>query len=403
MNTMSTSLDRQRGVFAIVAALSLVIFVAVAGLVLDLGRLFIAKAELQGAADGCALSAAREMDGQGDSLTRAVVAGVQVALRNSVDLQHVPAQMTSSDVTFSTSISGPFVTAPAASPASAKYVKCTPKPVSADMWFMKVVGVNTSDIGAEAIARLAASQATCATPVGLCTGQMSKNNPTANWGLEVGNWYGGLFGPGAGMTGNYNWVDFTPPNGGAEELKGLIAGTGSCKVPVSGNVGQSGYNSGLVDAWNTRFGIYKGSYSVAANRPDWTGFAYTDTNWPAKRGAYSNFKTQRAALASYQGDGPAGLSLGGNPQIATSAQHGSYGADRRLSIVPVLRCADWQTNQTVQMRDWACVLLLNPIGAPSDMKMEYLGLTSDPGSPCITAGLAGGPDANGPAVPTLVQ
>jgi hypothetical protein len=400
---MSTSLSRQRGVFAIVAALSLVVFVAIAGLVLDLGRLFIAKAELQGAADACALSAVREMDGQGDSLTRAVVAGVHVALRNSVDLQHVPAQMTSSDVTFSTSISGPFVTAPAASPASAKYVKCTPKPVSADMWFMKVVGVNTSDVGAEAIARLAPSQATCATPVGLCTSQTSKDSPSANWGLEIGKWYGGLFTPGGGMTGNYNWVDFTPPNGGADELKDLIAGTGTCKVPVGGNVGQSGYNSGLVDAWNTRFGIYKGSYDVAANRPDWTGFAYTETSWPAKRGAYSNFKTERAALATYQGDAATGLSLGGHPQIATTAQHGTYGADRRLSVVPILRCADWQSNQTVQMRDWACVLLLNPIGTPSDAKMEYLGLTSAPGSPCVTTGLPGGADTNGPPVPTLVQ
>jgi Flp pilus assembly protein TadG len=400
---MPTSLNRQRGVFAIVAALSLVVFMTVAGLVLDLGRLFIAKAELQGAADGCALSAAREMDGQSDSLTRAVNAGVQVAVRNSVDLQHVAANVTSSDVTFSGSISGPFVTAASANPGSVKYVKCTPKAVSADMWFMKVVGVNTSNVGAEAIARLASSQATCATPVGLCTAQTSKSSPAPNWGLETGKWYGGLFTPGSGMTGNFNWVDFTPPNGGANELKDLIAGSGSCKVPVTGSVGQSGYNAGLVDAWNTRFGIYKGSYSVAENRPDWTGFAYTDTSWSAKRGAYSDFKVQRVALARYQGDGATGLSTGNNAQIATSAQHGTYGADRRMAIVPVLRCADWQSNQTVQMRDWACVLLLNPIGTPSDVKMEYLGLTSEPGSPCATTGIAGGSNTNGPAVPTLVQ
>jgi len=400
---MSSSLARQRGVFAIIAALSLVVFMVVAGLVVDLGRLFVAKAELQGAADGCALSAAREMDGQTDSLTRAVNAGVQVAVRNSVDLQHVAAQVTASDVTFSASISGPFATAATAAPGSVKYVKCTPKAISADMWFMKVVGVNTSNVGAEAIARLAPSQATCATPVGLCTVQASKTSPAANWGFETGKWYGSLFTPGSGMTGNFNWVDYTPPNGGAEELKDLIAGTGSCKVPVSGNVGQSGYNAGLVDAWNTRFGIYKGSYSLAANRPDWTGFAYTDTSWSAKRGAYSDFKIQRTGLARYQGDGAAGLSAGNNAQIATSAQHGTYGADRRIAIVPVLRCADWQSSQTVQMRDWACVLLLNPIGTPSDVKMEYLGLTSEPGSPCATTGIPGGSNTNGPVVPTLVQ
>jgi hypothetical protein len=268
---------------------------------------------------------------------------------------------------------------------------------------MKVVGINTGQVGAEAIARLAASQASCATPIGLCTAQTSKSSPAPDWGLQVGAWYGGLFAPGGGMTGNYNWVDFTPPNGGAAELKDLIAGTGSCNVPLSGNVGQSGYNAGLVDAWNTRFGIYAGAYSVTANRPDWTGFAYTNASWPAKRDAYSNFKTERLALASYQGDGATGLSAGSHAHIATSSEHGTYGADRRLAIVPVLRCSDWQNNQTVQMRDWACVLLLNPIGTPSDVKVEYLGLTSDPASPCATAGIPGGANTTGPLVPTLVQ
>ena len=42
------------------------------------------------------------------------------------------------------------------------------------MWFMKVVGVSTSDVGAEAIARLAASQSTCATPV----------SPVGTWSAE---------------------------------------------------------------------------------------------------------------------------------------------------------------------------------------------------------------------------
>ena len=55
------------------------------------------------------------------------------------------------------------------------------------------------------------------------------------------------------------------------------------------------------------------------------------------------------------------------------------------------------------MRDWACVLLLNPIGTPSDIKLEFLGLTSDPSSPCATAGIPGGLNTKGPLVPTLVQ
>jgi hypothetical protein len=374
-----------------------------AGLVLDLGRLFIVKAELQGAADGCAISAARELDGRSDSLNRATNAGIQVGIRNLVDLQSMAVSVGPQDVTFSPTLTGAYVPAGLTSPANAKYVKCRPAGVTAEMWFMKVLGVSSKNVSAEAIARLAASQATCATPVGLCTAQTSKSTPLAGWGLEVGKWYNGIFAPGSGVTGSFNWIDFTPPNGGANELKDLLAGSGSCNVPVSGMVGQSGYNSGLVDAWNTRFGIYKGSYDVEANRPDWTGFAYTASSWPAERNAYANFTSKRISLTPYQGDGGSGMSTGPSKSVATSVQLGSYGADRRLALVPVVRCLDWLNSQTVEMRDWACVLLLNPIGTPSDIKLEFLGLTSDATSPCATAGIPGGLNTKGPLVPTLVQ
>ncbi|HZN25820.1 MAG TPA: pilus assembly protein TadG-related protein [Burkholderiales bacterium] len=396
-------MHKQRGVIAVIAALSLLAFIAMAGLVLDLGRLFIIKAELQGAADSCVLSAARELNNASDSLLRATNAGIQVGVRNSADLQSAMVKVEPSDVTFSPTLTGAYVPAVLTTPSAVKYVKCRPQAVSAEMWFMKVIGVTNRVVSAEAIARLAASQATCATPVGLCTTQTSKNTPQPNWGLKAGDWYSGIFAPGAGMTGSFNWIDFNPPNGGANELKDMIAGNGACNVPVSGLVGQSGYNSGLVDAWNTRFGIYKGSYDVDTNRPDWTGFAYTGTSWTAERNAYGDFATKRISLAPYQGDGASGVSTGSGKSVATSVQHGSYGADRRLALVPVVRCLDWLSGQTIEMRDWACVLLLNPVSTPSDIKLEFLGLTSDPSSPCATAGIPGGLNTKGPLVPTLVQ
>jgi hypothetical protein len=46
--------------------------------------------------------------------------------------------------------------------------------------------------------------------------------------------------------------------------------------------------------------------------------------------------------------------------------------------------------------------MLHPIGAPGDVvSMEYVGLASDPGSPCATSGLGGG--TFGPLVPVLTQ
>ena len=47
---------QERGVVAIIVALSLVVLVGFAGLALDLGKLYVAKSELQNSADACALA-----------------------------------------------------------------------------------------------------------------------------------------------------------------------------------------------------------------------------------------------------------------------------------------------------------------------------------------------------------
>lgn len=54
---------RQRGAVAVIVALSLVGMIGFVGLALDLGKLFVAKSELQNSADACALAAARELTG----------------------------------------------------------------------------------------------------------------------------------------------------------------------------------------------------------------------------------------------------------------------------------------------------------------------------------------------------
>src|SRR5690606_30829959 len=59
-----------------------------------------------------------------------------------------------------------------------------------------------------------------------------------------------------------------------------------------------------------RFGIYKNSGDPSVDRPDFTGYAYTATNWPSRFNAYggtpgagghasaANFIAKRASFAS---------------------------------------------------------------------------------------------------------
>jgi len=229
-----------------------------------------------------------------------------------------------------------------------------------------------------------------------------------NYGLTAGSWFSGKFDAGDGSTGTFTWIDFTTAAGGAAELAGLLTGSGMCSTSVGTPVGQTGVlGNAAAKAWNSRFGLYQGGAGnpqLDTAPPDFTGFAYTPTTWPAQSGAINNFLTvQRPSHAPYQGNSATGLSLTGAYSSATPAEFAANGAaTRRLAVAPVVDCGAWASSQTVPILSYACVLLLHPITSPSDVvRMEYVGTANDPNSPCITSGLGGG--SFGPLVPVLVQ
>ena len=78
--------------------------------------------------------------------------------------------------------------------------------------FMQVLGFGAQNVSAMAVATLdSTEQNNCAIPLALCSKGSSSTTPPYN--LIVGNWYTGRYSSGSGATGNYNWVDFTPPSG----------------------------------------------------------------------------------------------------------------------------------------------------------------------------------------------
>lgn len=289
------------------------------------------------------------------------------------------------------------------------------------MWFMQVMGLGNQTVAAEAVATLAPSQTACAIPMGMC-----KQGSAPTFGLVTGKWYSGKFGSGAGesLTGSYNWIDFSPPGGGASELKDLLAGVGQCNLPPVGTpVGEQGQIAGLSDAWNSRFGVYKngGQFNLTTAAPDFTGLAYTSApafvieTWPhadasTPQNAYSgapdsgstlNYLAAQAARTPYQSTNPAGLSNAYNP--STVANHTQYGANRRIAVAPIVDCQLLESSspQSVPVLGYACVLMLNPISGPNDVVLEARGLANSASSPCASFGVPGG--TAGPLVPVLVQ
>jgi uncharacterized membrane protein len=214
---------RQKGAVMIMVGLAAAVLIGFLGIVIDLGRLFVTKTEMQSAMDACALAAAAELrpgvnppDVQ--AVNRAVSAGLTAGNRNNVGFQGASAGLTAADIWFSDRLSNnstsfPFgyVSSGTANPATAKYAMCARTQGGINTWFMQVLEgflgqpTNAKSVGAWATATLAPAQANCGIPIGIC-----KQGSAPSYGLTPGQWVSGRF---DGLKSNlvygmcWAWVD----------------------------------------------------------------------------------------------------------------------------------------------------------------------------------------------------
>lgn len=415
----TTLRQRQRGGVAIMFGLTLIVLIGFAGLAIDLGRFFVIKAELQNAMDACALSAASQLrPGLNDpnALTRAAAYGkvffkpdVNEAVKNKANFQNMVPDQNVLEITFATSNAGPFIASGSADSNTAKYVKCRYPLTDLPIYFMQVLNplLTTQTVAALAVATRDAPTASCI-PVGVCSAP--GGNAANNFGHSAGDWIKAFDGTSYG-TGNFGWIDFNPPAGGSSEIKAILAGSKQCDISQIGDqVGQTGVQDTLQEAWNSRFGWYRqgGGYSATDAPPDKTGFAYSNLkadgtpgfgNWPSGTNAYNgtstvpnqpNFVAARIANMPYQETIPDGIKINKYKTPLDATNLNALGRiDRRVVAAPVVNCEVWNTPPGSQMPPvlgWACVLMLNPMengSVASDIaKLEFLGLASDAGSPC---------------------
>ncbi len=411
-------LRKEGGAVGIIVALSMVVLVGFVGLALDLGKLYIAKSELQNSADACALAAVRELTGANtNQLALAEAAGLSAGMHHNVLFHGEPVALAADEnVTFSQTLEGAYQPKAAIGSTEAllmQYARCTVDRAEIKTWFIQVlnllpgISIGNQSVAAAAVANRSPSQVTsCALPLGICSSAVTPAPP-------VGTWLQSAISPSGATMGNFVWVDYSPSGGGASELGGNMAGAGVCNLPVTAaQAGEGGVMSSLAPYWNSRFGIYGGSINQSEAIPDHTGYAYTDAagSWPAKFNAFADFRSRRGTYNPYQGDTATGLNTDGT--IADSAYLQSSGGDRRLATVGVVDCANFTGGPTVApVQSWACVLMLHPInnsmggsGTGVDrMYVEYLGRSDDPSSPCTTFGSPGGPASGGPLTPALAQ
>lgn len=424
---------RQRGAVIITVALFLLFLLGFMGLAIDFGRLFVVKTELQTAVDSCALAAAQELDGASDALTRATSAGLTAGNLNKVHFQSGAAGLVGgTDILFSDTLNGSY--SASFDFKTAKYAKCEHVQSGLLPWLLQAMSAfpgnssyaSSNSVMALGVATRAPSQTNCVMPIGIC-----KKGTGALFGYSRGQWIESVVNSSQDSiedSGAFKWLDYTGSGGGTHEIKDLLSGDGAlCNLPgTAASVSEpskNGKSNGAVEAWNTRFGLYAGSYSQADNPSDQTGYAwYAQNASGVKPGRYDDassagFLAKRTAHAPYQGGNlnpdtlglnvlPANGNGNGNGNGNNSPKLADYtkGGDRRIMTVGVVDCSV----SPLKLEGFACALALHPMeknasGKTAKMWLEFIGNAADTtGNPCSTGGLAGG-STGGPLVPVLVQ
>lgn len=279
---------KQQGAVAVISGLALLlVLLPMGGLVLDLGHLYIAKSELQNAADAAALAGAKDLNNTAASIDTAIATGQAVALKNRYDFAtavNIPA----ANFTFSDDPDGPWVSAATAksAPQGMTFMKVETGSIAMNTYLMHIAGVSTvSTFGTAVAGRFVIN----VTPIGICA--IDPANRTAKYtyaasgmtelvefGFRRGVSYD-LFKLGklGGSSDPYqiNPVDSPPAacnsSNSSTSFTAPFLCTGNSAVLTTG-VGQvytnTGMSSSLDKALNSRFGDYgNGSQCAPASAP----------------------------------------------------------------------------------------------------------------------------------------
>lgn len=154
--------SRQQGAVVIIVALSLVVLIGMLGLVLDLGRLYVAKTDLQNAADAAALSGASQLDGTAARICcdpdSAIGMAKETASLNSFysNTGKDAVTISEADVEFGDTKDGPWFGYLAAKddPANKFFIKVNTMSGNLNTWFIHVLPgvVNTTSTFGVAVA-----------------------------------------------------------------------------------------------------------------------------------------------------------------------------------------------------------------------------------------------------------
>jgi Flp pilus assembly protein TadG len=174
----------RRGYVLVALSLGLVFLLGMAGLSVDVGRMYIAKSEAQSYVDSASFAAALQLDGTAAGLARA-----QTAVTNDPKKWDFQNDAFTGTTSFGTTSTGPWVATP--NPATGYYFAQVQTTVHVPMYFMGALVGQSSTVAASAVAGRAATNGVPGGefPFSPYTRSASPDNAADPFGYQVGNRY----------------------------------------------------------------------------------------------------------------------------------------------------------------------------------------------------------------------
>ncbi|ABE44467.1 pilus assembly protein TadG-related protein [Polaromonas sp. JS666] len=307
MKTTSGYRKSERGAVAIIFGLTVVVLFAMGGVVLDLGHLYIAKAELQNAADAAALAGAKDLNETTPGIDAAVATAQTISAKNKYNFS-TDVTLALANIEFGPSPDGPWssVATARAAPQGMTFIKVDTGLKVLGTYLMRVAGVDTVSTFGLAVAGRFVNNVT---PIGVCavdpatkTAKYSYTQPDGTeltelveFGFRRGVTYN-LFGLNPLADGPFdpyllNPVDSPPsacnPANSSANFTApfLCSGTSAIVSAGSGKVyTNTGLTAPLADSLNSRFGDPKALTSgkcIAASAPPDTNIREYPCKGPA--------------------------------------------------------------------------------------------------------------------------
>ena len=332
---------RERGSILATSAIGMLSILLAVGLGVDISRFYLAKTELQNAADAAALAAVSALNTSAAGVTKATDRAV--AAMNHYDFNNTNVTFPRSNVLFAVNLEGPYMSEGSATAQAAKirFVKVTTPASAVGVSFAASVLGNSKNLTASATAGFSV-------PLNMFCNWLPVSVIDFGTPISPGNTYTFRSGPGGSISpGNYQ-ILAVAGSGGKDVRTGLAAGVDKCAAP------------GAVYEVDTKPGVTAGPVRVGINTrfDDYQTSHVNPEDMPPDRNIKENITYDQ-----YKAGSP------------TQAPKHAGVDGRRVVVIPIIKANEYdQGRNTVRFDRFGTFFLRNKVGNGNggELVAEYI-------------------------------